>query len=72
MTALAYAVYIPTALEKAYTTAERKCRTVDCWHYSERGYILCTCCLHGRCQTIPPGDYRTEIERALALIAEAV
>lgn len=30
---------------------ESKCSELDCWHFTQRGYIYCGCCLHGRCSS---------------------
>ena len=35
-----------------YTPAREVC--TECSHYVARGYILCSCCLHGRCQDSQP------------------
>lgn len=38
------------AIEQARSIVGRKCAELACWHYSARGFIYCTCCLHGRCR----------------------
>lgn len=33
-----------------------KCVENGCWHKKAKGYIVCICCLHGRCYTILEED----------------
>ncbi len=36
-----------------------KCEDPTCWHFKAKGRIYCTCCLYGRCVTIPEEERTT-------------
>lgn len=44
---------------------ELKCVEEGCWHYRERGYIYCICCLHGKCETIPHEEEKQSLSEQI-------